>query len=149
MEVGCSSFFACPGQQPRSSAPPRNRLTSHSSVSCQQICRVHTSFAHFAVGESLSHFLRFVACRDTLLRRAVLSSARSARVPCTPPVVGISNNACVYWQCYCSRRTAVRIRFVQHAVQWCKALACHRFGYRSVRAVRVLDDRPVPLVYVR
>jgi len=29
--VGCSSFFACPGQQPRSSAPRRNRLTSHSS----------------------------------------------------------------------------------------------------------------------
>ena len=31
MGVGCSSFFACPGQQPRSSAPRRNRLTSHSS----------------------------------------------------------------------------------------------------------------------
>ena len=31
MGVGCSSFFACPGQQPRSSAPHRNRLTSHSS----------------------------------------------------------------------------------------------------------------------
>ena len=50
MGVGCSSFFACPGQQPRPSALCRNRLTFHASGRLRRrLTQVLGFMSHFKV----------------------------------------------------------------------------------------------------
>jgi len=61
--VDCSSFFARPGQQPRPSAPRRNRLTSHSSG------RLRRRLIPALVGSSCWFFVACVSPSFALARR--------------------------------------------------------------------------------